>query len=277
MVVRVVIADDDYRACAAFADALTVATDLRVVGLAENGAVLVRMAAAVSCDVAVVDLRMPGLDAATTITRLLAQAPHVRVLLIVPYDTDSQLPRAIAAGAIGYVLKTVAAARLVAAVRRAAYGGEVNTAEELARVGEVGNGPPGEAAVARPLTAREREVLALVCSGLRNDEVASRLHIGKATVRMHLSHAYAKLGVHERPAAIAEALRCGVILDTVRFMWRVRFGCTGRSGGTRRGANRTGRSHPGPRCRFRDLPAAGNPWRGRRTLKSVGGFAVLLS
>lgn len=210
MVVRVVIADDDYRARTAFADALTVAGDLRVVGLAENGAALVRMAAAVPCDVAVVDLRMPGLDAATAITRLLAHAPHVRVILIAPYDTDSQLPRAIAAGAIGYVLKTVPAATLVAAVRRAARGGQVNTAEELARLGKADQGPPDEAA-ARPLTAREREVLALVCNGLHNDEVASRLHIGKATVRMHLSHAYAKLGVHERPAAIAEALRRGVI------------------------------------------------------------------
>jgi DNA-binding NarL/FixJ family response regulator len=210
MVVRVVIADDDYRACTAFADALTVAGDLRVVGLAENGAALVRMAAAVQCDVAVVDLRMPGLAAAAAITRLLAHAPHVRVILIAPYDTDSQLPRAIAAGAIGYVLKTVRAATLVAAVRRAAHGGQVNTAEELAQLRNAGQGSPDETA-ARPLTAREREVLALVRNGLHNTEVASRLHIGKATVRMHLSHAYAKLGVHERPAAIAEALRRGVI------------------------------------------------------------------
>jgi DNA-binding NarL/FixJ family response regulator len=211
MVVRVVIADDDYRARTAFADALTVATDLRVIGLAENGAVLVRLAATVPCDVAVVDLRMPGLDAATTITRLLAHAPHVRVILVAPYDTDPQLPRAIAAGAIGYVLKTVPAVRLVAAVRGAARDGGVNTAEELARLDEAAQGLPGEAAVARPLTAREQEVLALVREGLRNDEVASRLHIGKATVRMHLSNAYAKLGVHERPAAIAEALRRGDI------------------------------------------------------------------
>jgi DNA-binding NarL/FixJ family response regulator len=211
MTVRVVIADDDRRARTAFAEALTVASDIRVVGLAENGAALVRLATSVPCDVAVVDLRMPGVDAATAVTRLLARAPRVRVVLVAPYDTDSQLPRAIAAGAIGYVLKTVRAARLVTAVRRAAHGGQVNTAEELARVREADHAYPDGAAAARPLTAREREVLALVCTGLNNDEVASRLHIGKATVRMHLTNAYAKLGVHERPAAIAEAMRRGVI------------------------------------------------------------------
>lgn len=211
MTVRVVIADDDGRSRTAFAEALTVASDMRVVGLAENGAALVRLAESVPCDVAVVDLRMPGVDAATTITRLLARAPRVRVVLVAPYDTDSQLPRAIAAGAIGYVLKTVRATGLVAAVRRAALGGEVNTAEELARISEADHACPHRAADARPLTAREREVLALVCTGLNNDEVASRLHIGKATVRMHLSNSYAKLGVHERPAAIAEALRRGVV------------------------------------------------------------------
>lgn len=210
MTVRVVIADDDCRARTAFAEALTVASDIRVVGLAENGAALVRLAATVPCDVAVLDLRMPGVDAATAITRLLARKPCVRVVLIAPYDTDSQLPRAMAAGAIGYVFKTVSGARLVTAVRRAAAGGQVNTSEELARIAEA-NAPADRKAVVRPLTAREREVLALVRNGLHNDEVASRLHIGKATVRMHLSNAYAKLGVHERPAAIAEALRRGDI------------------------------------------------------------------
>jgi DNA-binding NarL/FixJ family response regulator len=211
MNIRIVIADDDPRVRATFADALTGHGDLQVTGLAENGAALVRCAAAVPCDVAIVDLRMPGLDAATTITRLLARAPRARVVVIAPYDTDPQLSRALGAGAIGFVLKTIPAQELIAVVRRAALGGQVNTTEELSRAGDSDcAAPDGEIAV-RPLTAREREVLALVGRGLRNDEIASHLHIGKATVRMHLSNAYAKLGVHERVSAIAEALRRGIL------------------------------------------------------------------
>jgi DNA-binding NarL/FixJ family response regulator len=206
MTLRIVIADDDDRVRASFSRAIGATSDLTVVGLARSGATLIRLAAAVRCDLAIVDLRMPGSDCATVVARLHDRLSQVRVLVITAYDTDSRLPRAFAAGAVGYVLKTIRPELLVATVRLAMAGGPVHPPEELARIRALDR--PG---TRQPLTVRELEVLRLVSQGMCNREVASHLHIGHATVRMHLQHAYAKLGVHNRAAAIAEALRHDLI------------------------------------------------------------------
>jgi DNA-binding NarL/FixJ family response regulator len=183
--------------------------DFEVVGEAADGAEAVDRAVALAVDVALMDLRMPRMGGVEAIGLLRERAPGVRVLVLTTYDSDADVLPAIEAGATGYLLKDAPRDELVRAVRAAHLGQAVlapSVAQKL-----LGHVRAPAAAVPDVLTDRELEVLRLVAAGTTNKEAAKRLFISEATVKTHLLHLYAKLGVRDRAAAVAAAYRSGLL------------------------------------------------------------------
>ncbi|HWM09679.1 MAG TPA: response regulator transcription factor [Solirubrobacteraceae bacterium] len=181
--------------------------EFEVLGEAGDGPRAVALAEARRPDVVLMDLRMPGGDGVTAIRELAARLPEVRVLVLTTYDDDSDVLPAIEAGATGFLLKDAPRDELIRAVRAAAAGESVLSPSVATRlVGQV-RGPAEE-----PLSARELDVLRLVARGTTNREAAARLFISEATVKTHLLHIYAKLGVNDRAAAVAAAYEAGLLV-----------------------------------------------------------------
>ena len=181
-------------------------SEFEVVGEAGDGAEAVRLAQQVRPDVILMDLRMPGMDGVTAITELARKGVAARVLVLTTYDTDSHVLPAIEAGATGYLLKDAPRSELLRAVRAAAHGEAVLSPAVAARLMSRVRSPG-----AGPLSQRELEVLELVASGATNREAAAALFLTEATVKTHLLNIYAKLGVRDRAAAVAEAFNRGLL------------------------------------------------------------------
>jgi len=207
-VIRVLLVDDHPVVRSGLAGLLGGEPDIEVVGEASDGREGVERAEALQPDVVLMDLRMPVMDGVEATTRIVA-AGGPRVLVLTTYDTDADILRAVEAGATGYLLKDTPREALVEAVRSASRGETV-----LA--------PPLAAKLMRQvrsndqLTPREVEVLALVSRGMSNGDIAQELFIGEATVKTHLLHAFDKLGVSDRTAAVTTAMRLGVLRDVGR-------------------------------------------------------------
>jgi DNA-binding NarL/FixJ family response regulator len=171
-----------------------------VIGEAANGAQAVTLACALNPDVILMDLRMPEMDGVAAIAELARRQVSARVLVLTTYDTDSDVVRAVEAGATGYLLKDAPRADLVRAIRGAARGEAVLAPSVASRLVRQLRAPAEEA-----LSDRELEVLRLVASGETNRGAATLLFISEATVKTHLLHIYEKLGVNDRAAAVAVA------------------------------------------------------------------------
>lgn len=185
---------------------LSVQPDFEVVAQAADGAEGVRLAQRYRPDVVLMDLRMPvmgGVEATQAIRR---EAPECHVLVLTTYDSDTDIIKAIEAGATGYLLKDTPSAELYRAIRAAARGDSVLTPAIAARLITHVRRPAVE-----QLSAREVEVLALVKEGLTNKAIGRRLHISTATVKTHLIHIYGKLGVSDRTSAVTVALERGIL------------------------------------------------------------------
>ncbi|MFC0545631.1 response regulator [Kutzneria chonburiensis] len=177
-----------------------------VVGEAADGAEAVAYAQALDPDVVLMDLRMPGMDGVAAIRKLATLAIRAKVLVLTTYDTDSDVLPAIEAGATGYLLKDTPRAELLRAVRAAARGEAVLSPTVATKLlGQV------RAPAKDDLSKRELEVLALIAKGATNREAAAKLFISEATVKTHLLHLYAKLGVSDRAAAVATAFERGLL------------------------------------------------------------------
>jgi DNA-binding NarL/FixJ family response regulator len=179
-----------------------------VAGEAADGVEAVDRAMAADVDVVLMDLRMPRMGGVEAIRLLRECAPGIRVLVLTTFDGDSDVLPAVEAGATGYLLKDAPRDELLRAVH-AAYLGQAVLAPSVAQklLGRVRTPvPPAES-----LTARELKVLTLVASGTTNREAAKQLFISEATVKTHLLHTYAKLGVRDRAAAVAEAYKRGLL------------------------------------------------------------------
>ncbi|GAA3434633.1 response regulator [Kutzneria kofuensis] len=180
--------------------------EFEVVGEAADGAEAVAYARSLDPDVVLMDLRMPGMDGVAAIRKLAALAIRARVLVLTTYDTDSDVLPAIEAGATGYLLKDTPRAELLRAVRAAARGEAVLSPTVATKLlGQV------RAPAKDDLSKRELEVLALIAKGATNREAAAQLFISEATVKTHLLHLYAKLGVSDRAAAVATAFARGLL------------------------------------------------------------------
>jgi DNA-binding NarL/FixJ family response regulator len=204
--IRILIADDHPVVRDGLAGMLAGQTDFQVVGEAADGAIAVELAAALSPDVILMDLRMPVLDGVAAIRQIRARQPSIHILVLTTYDTDADILPAIEAGATGYLLKDTPREDLFRAIRATAAGQAALAPAVAARLLGKMRAPAEE-----KLSARELEVLGLVAEGASNGEIAQALHISEATVKSHLLHIFAKLGVADRTAAVTVALQRGVL------------------------------------------------------------------
>jgi DNA-binding NarL/FixJ family response regulator len=204
--VRVVLVDDHPVVRAGLLALLGATGRVEVVGEAGSGAAALDVVPPLAPDVVLMDLQLgEGMDgvAATQALRALPDPPTV--LILTTYDTDADILRAVEAGAAGYLLKDAPPDQLVAAVQAAARGETVLAPVVAQRLLTRLNNPLPE------LSAREIEVLDLVAEGLSNRQVARRLFISEATVKSHLVHAFTKLDVDNRTAAVSAARQAGLI------------------------------------------------------------------
>ncbi|GAA4626617.1 response regulator [Cellulomonas oligotrophica] len=206
--VRVLLADDHGAVRAGLRLMLEQSGVLEVVGEAGDGDVAVRQARALRPDVVLMDVRMPGTDGVAATATIVAEG-LAEVVALTTFDLDEYVVGMVRAGAAGFLLKSVGAAELVDAVRRVAAGEGVLAPEVTRRLldavaGRGGLVPAAQAAVTEedprlaPLTARERDVLAGLGEGLSNAGLAERLGVSATTVKSHVSHVLAKLGVRSR-------------------------------------------------------------------------------
>lgn len=182
---------------------------ISVVGEAGDGEEAVRQAEALHPDVVLMDLVMPRLDGVGAMRELRRRLPATRVIVLTSFAEDDRLLPAIQSGAAGYLLKNVAPAELARAVRAAHAGEALLDPVIAARLVDAISQPPGEPASER-LTSREQEVLALIARGFSNKRIARELGIAEKTVKTHVGHVLAKLGVADRTQAAVHAVRMGL-------------------------------------------------------------------
>ncbi|MBD7950479.1 MULTISPECIES: response regulator [Oerskovia] len=207
--VRVLVVDDHPVVRSGLVGMLMAEPDLVVVGEAGDGREGVTLAHELGPDVVLMDLRMPVLDGVGATTEILASsaagARRPRVVVLTTYETDTDILRAVEAGATGYLLKDTPRETLVAGIRAAARGETVLAPTVATRLVTTVRGA-GER-----LTAREAQVLALVARGLSNPAIGRELFISEATVKTHLLRAFAKLGVDDRTRAVTVAIERGIL------------------------------------------------------------------
>ena len=217
MSLRVVVADDQALVRAGFCGIVTATDGFSVVGEASTGAEAVEVARRTQPDVVLMDVRMPVMDGIEATRQITADGGPTRVLVVTTFDLDEYVYAALRAGASGFLLKSTQPATLLSAIEVVA-GGDALLAPSVTRrlVAEFVRGAPPPAAPPRPappldgITAREREVLTLVASGLSNTELAQRLYISPATAKTHVAHLLAKLGARDRVQLVILAYQAGL-------------------------------------------------------------------
>lgn len=210
--IRVLIVDDHAVVREGLRTFLALQEGMEVVGEAADGEQAVRQAVELDPDVILMDLVMPGLDGVGAMRALRDRAPHSRVIVLTSFLDDDRLLPALQSGAAGYLLKDVEPSELARAVRSAcadqALIDPTVAARLLRRLGE--EGPSLGAPDPEQLTRREREVLELVALGHSNKRIALELGIAEKTVKTHVGHLLAKLGVADRTQAALLAVRHGL-------------------------------------------------------------------
>ena len=214
MTVRVLVADDQPLMRAALVMCLSAEPDFEVVGEATDGLAAIELAQTSRPDVAVMDIRMPNLNGVAA-TRSMTEL-SVKVLIVTTFDIDEYVVEALRAGASGFVLKDVTPQELVHAVQVIA-GGDALLAPAVTRrlLDRYASrlplpGPPSSELLDR-LTGRELNVLELVALGLSNLEIGQTLHIAPSSVKTHVGHLLAKLGLNDRVHLVIFAYEHGVI------------------------------------------------------------------
>jgi DNA-binding NarL/FixJ family response regulator len=203
--VKVLIADDHPVLLAGVRTVLEEA-GLEVVAEAHSGPEVVPLAGRYSPDVALLDLRMPGLDGLGCIERLKARYPNVKVVILSMNGEPEQMQAAFRCGACGYVLKGIEPRDLVSAIRQAVDGTAFH-AQGLPAVTD------GALIRSAGLTEREAEILRLVARGMSNQDIARELWVTEPTVKFHLTRLYRKLGVTSRTAAARWAFAKGLAAE----------------------------------------------------------------
>ncbi|MFY1695860.1 MULTISPECIES: response regulator transcription factor [unclassified Solwaraspora] len=214
--IRVLLVDDQVLVRAGFRALLAAEGDIEVVGEAGDGAQAVRLAGQTRPDVVLMDIRMPGVDGLTA-TRQIAADPRlseVRIIVLTTFELDEYVGEALRAGAAGFLVKNTQPAELIQGVRVVAAGDGLLSPSVTRRVIEQFAARTAAPAAPRrlaELTEREREVVALVGTGLSNDEIAARLVVSPATAKTHVSRAMVKLGARDRAQLVVFAYEAGLV------------------------------------------------------------------
>ncbi len=204
--IRLVVVDDQATVREALAVMLHLAQDVDVVGTATNGAQALAVVAEQGPNVVLMDLNMPVMGGVEATGRIRSEHPDVVVLVLTTFDDDESILAALRAGASGYLTKEADRATILQAVRAANHGQAVLAPEVQRRLLALASRPVRAAEPEFALTAREREILALIGEGLRNQEIAAKLVISEATVKTHINNLFAKAGFHSRADAVRYAL-----------------------------------------------------------------------
>ncbi|MEV8285782.1 response regulator transcription factor [Streptomyces niveus] len=207
--IRVLLADDHPVVREGLRGMLSAEPDLTVVGEASSGPQAEALSAELGPDIVLMDLRMPGGGGVESIGRMRAAGLPCRVIVLTTYETDTDILRAVEAGAAGYLLKDLTRAELADAVRAASRGETVLAPSVASRLVDQLRSRPD-----RPrLSERETAVLRLVAEGCTNAEIGRHLFIGESTVKTHLLRIFTKLGVTDRTAAVTNAMRHGLLAE----------------------------------------------------------------
>ncbi|MEU7783632.1 MULTISPECIES: response regulator transcription factor [unclassified Amycolatopsis] len=219
MTVTVLIADDHDAVRFGLSTILNHAEGIEVVGEAADGASAVRQARALRPDVTLMDVQMPGTDGITATRQLVAEG-LTQVLVLTTFDLEEYVDGALRAGAAGFLLKSVAAPRLIEAVKLVAAGEGVLAPQITRRLisafAAATRGPAPAPQGLCTLTEREREVLACLGEGLSNYQIGTRLYIGETTVKTHVSRVLGKLGLRSRVHAAILAQENGLVVADLR-------------------------------------------------------------
>ncbi|MFC4470059.1 response regulator [Streptomyces xiangluensis] len=218
--IRVLIADDEPMIRAGVRAVLATDPDIEVVAEAVDGHDAVELVQRHRPAVAVLDIRMPGINGIDAAAEIRNTVPTTSIIMLTTFGEDDYILKALGGGAAGFLIKSGEPEELITGVRAvaegAAYLSPKVTARVIAHLAATGAGAlAGRRSAARhrvaALTAREREVLAFLGSGLSNGQIARRLHVVEGTVKAHVSSILARLGVDNRAAAAVVAHEAGII------------------------------------------------------------------
>jgi len=201
--IRVLCVDDHRLMREGIAKIVGVQPDMEVVAEASNGEHAVAQFVASRPDVTLMDLQLPVMSGAEATRRIRELDRSARIIVLTMYRGDEDIHRAFDAGAMGYVLKDTISDDLIHVIREVHAGRQV-VAPEIQQALD-------ERALLPTLSLRERQVLELMAEGMRNKEIAAALGISADTTGMHLKNLFTKLDVHDRTAAVAKAIRRGII------------------------------------------------------------------
>src|SRR5829696_5638458 len=208
--IRVLIVDDHEVVREGLRAFLELQDGIEVAGEAGDGEAAVAAVEELAPDVVLMDLVMPRLDGVGAMQELRRRELATRVIVLTSFTDDAKLLPAIRTGAAGYLLKNVAPAELARAVRAAHAGEALLDPTVAARLVEAVSSPSGDRD-GEDLTAREGEVLALIARGMSDKRIAFELGVSEKTVKNHVSHVLAKLGVPDRTSAALHAVRSGLV------------------------------------------------------------------
>jgi RNA polymerase sigma factor (sigma-70 family) len=212
--VRVLLVDDDALMRAGLAAILSSDATIEVVGEATDGHEAIERVRQVRPDVALMDIRMPGLDGIAATREAVAAAPETRVVILTTFEQDDYIFGALTAGASGFLLKRTSPEELIAAIHAVAAGDSLLSPSVTRRViDRMARHPAAEAtfdARLDELTPREREVLEQLARGLSNAEIAEALVIEESTVKTHVKRILMKLRLRDRVQAVIFAYESGV-------------------------------------------------------------------
>jgi DNA-binding NarL/FixJ family response regulator len=217
-VIRVLLADDQALIRAGFRVLLEADPGLAVVGEAVDGRQAVDLVRRERADVVLMDIRMPEMDGLEATRRIAADEDlaGVKVIILTTFETDEYVFQAIRAGASGFLVKDTEPADLLQAIRVVARGDALLSPSVTRRlITDLATRPAGPAPAASKLLAaltdREREVLALVATGLSNDEIATRLYLSPLTAKTHVSRIMTKLGARDRAQLVVLGYETGLV------------------------------------------------------------------
>ena len=209
--IRVLIVDDHPVVREGIGSMLKKETDFRVVGEASNGLEALEKARELSPDVVLMDLRMPEMDGVEAISRIRAEKPDIKFIILTTYSDDEYIFKGIAAGARAYLLKDAPRDELFKAIRMVSRGESliqpVVASRVLDKLAELSRKTPA----ADTLSDREIEVLRLMAGGESNKDIADHLSITQSTVKTHITSIFQKLNVTTRTEAVTNALKKGII------------------------------------------------------------------